>query len=226
MSEHQTELLGAYVLGVLDGDEWTTVRNHLGDCPICRREVDDLRVLEDALGEIPAEAFLEGPVPDGEVLLERTLKHVRKEGNRRARRRRGLWALAAALIGVVALGAGAVLGRDTAPASSTAAAAPAAGSRTGTATDAGTGVTMTVALQPAAGWVRVHATVSGAPAGEQCRLYVVARDGSRREAGSWLVPADAPNGTSLDGAALVAPADVTAVQAETFGAQPLVTVPV
>jgi anti-sigma factor RsiW len=231
MTEHQTELLGAYVLGVLDGDEWATVRTHLRDCQPCRREVDDLRELEDALGEIPPEAFLDGPATGGEQLLERTLDQVRKEGSRRAWRRRSLWALAAALIGVVALGAGTILGRDTAPAAPATAAGSggqltAAGQLTGTATDASTGVTMTVALQPAAGWVRVHATVSGAPAGEECRLYVVARDGSRREAGSWLVPANAPNGTSLDGAALVAPADVTAVQAETFAAQPLVTVPV
>jgi anti-sigma factor RsiW len=198
MSEHKTELLGAYVLGVLDGEEWTTVQTHLRDCPYCRQEADDLRQLENALGEIPPEAFLDGPPPDGEQLLQRTLKQVRGEGNRRAWLRRTAWALAAALIGVVALGTGAILGRDTAPTGQSA----------------------------ATGWVRVHATVSGAPAGEQCRLYVVAKDGSRREAGSWLVPAKSTNGTSLDGAALVAPADVIAVQAETFAAQPLVTVPV
>jgi anti-sigma factor RsiW len=219
MSEHQTELLGAYVLGVLDGDEWTTVQTHLRECPHCHREVEDLRELEDALGEIPPEAFLEGPAPDGDLLLERTLGQVRKEGNRRAWRRRSLWALAAALVGVIALSGGAVLGRETAPST---ASSPSAASRT--ATDAGTGTSMTVALQPAAGWVRVHATISGAPAGEQCRLYVVAQDGSRREAGSWLVPDS--GAATLDGSALVAPADVTAVQVETFAAQPLVTVPI
>lgn len=223
MSEHQTKLLGAYVLGVLEGNEWTTVQSHLRVCPACRGEAEDLRDLENALGEIPPEAFLEGPVPDGELLLERTLKQVRTEGNRQTWRRRSLWALAAALIGVVALAGGALIGRDTAPV--TAQAAPAAGTMTGTATDVTTGATMTVAIQPAVGWVRVHATVTGVPAGEECRLYVVSRDGSRREAGSWLVPAGAPKGTPLDGAALVAPADVMAVEVETFAGQPLVTVP-
>jgi hypothetical protein len=82
---------------------------------------------------------------------------------------------------------------------------------------------MSVALTPAAGWVRVHARVGGVPAGEQCRLYVVGRDGSRREAGSWLV---AGGETTLDGTALLDPADVTAVQVETFAGRPLVTVPV
>jgi anti-sigma factor RsiW len=226
MSEHQTKLLGAYVLGVLEGTEWTTVHHHLRACPPCRREADDLRDLENALGEIPPEAFLEGPVPDGDLLLERTLQQVRTQDNRRTWRRRSLWALAAALVGVVALAGGVLLGRDTAPASTTAEAASVTGTMTAKATDPTTGTTMTVAIQPAAGWVRVHATISGAPPGEECRLYVLARDGSRREAGSWLVPPDAPKGTSLDGAALVAPADVMAVQAETFGAQPLVTVPV
>ena len=52
ISEHETELLGAYVLGVLDGDEWASVQEHLDGCAHCRREVDDLRELEATLGEI------------------------------------------------------------------------------------------------------------------------------------------------------------------------------
>jgi hypothetical protein len=71
--------------------------------------------------------------------------------------------------------------------------------------------------------VRVHAEVGGVAAGEQCRLYVVGRDGSRREAGSWLVAADE---TTVDGSALLDPAEVTAVQVETFAGRPLVSVPV
>jgi RNA polymerase sigma-70 factor (ECF subfamily) len=46
--------------------------------------------------------------------------------------------------------------------------------RTGAATDAQTGVAMRATVRPAAGWVRVSATVTGVPAGEQCRLFVVA----------------------------------------------------
>jgi RNA polymerase sigma-70 factor (ECF subfamily) len=128
----------------------------------------------------------------------------------------------------LAAGGGAVLGRTTAPAvlaSASTSAVP--GTRSAAATDAETGATMTVAVRPAAGWVRVHAAVGGVPVGEQCRLYVVARDGSRQQAASWLVDdAGAAAGTTLDGSALIAPADVAAVQAETLAGEILVVVPV
>jgi hypothetical protein len=66
--------------------------------------------------------------------------------------------------------------------------------------------------------------VTGVPAGEQCRLFVVAADGSREPAGSWL---SSPSGsTTLDGSALMAPADVAGVQAETYAGQILVAVPI
>ena len=226
MSGHATELLGAYALGVLDGDEQAAVRAHLDACATCRREAGDLREMEAVLGEIPPEAFLDGPPPDGEVLRS-TLREVRGERGRRRRRRRAGWAAGAVLIGVLAAACGAVLGRTTAPAVLASASAAVSGARTAAAVDAETGATMTVTLRPAAGWVRVHATVGGVPAGEQCRLYVVAGDGSRQQAAGWLVDAaGAAAGTTLDGSALVAPADVAAVQAETLAGEILVVVPV
>ncbi|MFF5291096.1 anti-sigma factor family protein [Paractinoplanes globisporus] len=224
MSEHETELLGAYVLGVLDRDEQAAVQTHLDGCAPCRREVDDLRQMEAALGEIPPEAFLEGPPPDGDLLLQRTLREVRRSGRREARRIRVFVIAAAVVAVVVALGAGAVIGRGTAPATQAAKASSPPGARTGSATNAATGVSMNATVRAAAGWVRVSATVTGVAAGEQCRLFVVARDGSREPAGSWLA---SPSGsTTLDGAALMAPGLVTAVQAETYAGQILVAVPI
>jgi len=219
MSEHEKELLGAYVLGVLDADEHGAVQSHLDDCAACRREVGDLRDLEAALGEIPPEAFLDGPPPDGDLLLRRTLQEVRAESTRRVRFTRAAWALAAAAVVAVALAGGIVAGRAGLPDPVVAA----AGSRTGAATDATTGATMSVAVRPAAGWVRVHAAIRGVPPGEQCRLYVVAADGSREPAGSWLSGAGE---TAVDGSALMAPADVTGVQAETYAGEILVAVPI
>ena len=224
MSEHETELLGAYVLGVLDRDEQAAVQTHLDGCAPCRREVDDLRQMEAALGEIPPEAFLEGPPPDGDLLLQRTLREVRRSGRREARRIRVFVIAAAVVAVVVALGAGAVIGRGTAPATQAAKASSPPGARTGSATNTATGVSMNATVRAAAGWVRVSATVTGVAAGEQCRLFVVARDGSREPAGSWLA---SPSGsTTLDGAALMAPGLVTAVQAETYAGQILVAVPI
>lgn len=226
MSEHDTELLGAYVLGVLDGNEWASTQEHLDGCAHCRREVDDLREMEAALGEIPPEAFLDGPPPGGELLLRRTLEQVRGERRRRDVRRGVRWAVAAAAVIAVALGGGAIIGRATTGTVTPAAqaTAPVPGTRTGAATDARTGATMSVAVRPAVGWVRVRAVVSGVAAGEQCRLVVVARDGSRWPAGSWLVsPEDAANGTTVDGSALIAPAEVASVQAETYAGLVLVS---
>jgi hypothetical protein len=234
MSEHETELLGAYVLGVLETDDQAKLQEHLAGCEHCRQEVDDLREMEAALGEIPPEAFIDGPPEDGDLLLQRTLREVRGERARGDWQRRAVWAAAAVVVGAAVLGGGALIGRSTGP-STVAAPAPsvsaaptlAPNTRTASATDPATGAAMTVALQPAAGWVRVHVAVSGVAAGQQCRLIVVAKDGSRREAGSWVVsPAAATAGTTLDSAALVAPADVAEVQVETFAGQPLVSVPI
>jgi anti-sigma factor RsiW len=222
MSTHRKELLGAYVLGVLDGDEWSVVEAHLVECVPCRREVDDLREMEAALGEIPPEAFLDGPPPGGDLLLRRTLDQVRGESRRRDRRRRTVWAAAAVVAAVVALGAGIVVGRTVIPAS----ASPVAGTRSVTATDPVTGASLSVEVQPAAGWVRVHAAVGGVQAGEKCRLYVVAHDGLREQAGSWVVGESAGAGTIVDGAALIAPADVDSVQVETYAGLVLVAVAV
>ncbi|HEY0533096.1 MAG TPA: zf-HC2 domain-containing protein [Actinoplanes sp.] len=237
MSGHESELLGAYVLGVLDGEEWATVQSHLDSCEDCRREVDDLREMEAALGEIPPEALLDGPPPEGSGLLRQTLEDVRG-----SHRRPGyLWALAAVAVAVVALAGGIVAGRSAfsgpaspGPASSTLSQAgtafsrlgtgssAAAGTRTATAADPQTGASMAVAVTPASGWVRVRATLDGVPAGEQCRLFVVSAEGARQQAASWLAAAGS---MAVDGSALMAPADVTSVQAETYAGQILVTVP-
>ncbi|MGK5681174.1 anti-sigma factor family protein [Actinoplanes sp. URMC 104] len=224
MSGHQTEQLGAYALGVLDDDEWAAVHAHVEDCPQCRREVGDLRALEERLGEIPPEAFLEGPPPDGDVLLHRTLRQVREERRGESRRRGALWTLAAVAAALIAVAAGLFLGRSTASTEQLAGPPAAVNPQTLTAADAATGTSVNVTVTPAAGWVRLRATVAGIPAGSQCRLYVVARDGSREFAGSWLVSDDvAADGTTVDGSALVAPADVSAVQVETYAGQVLAT---
>nr|WP_296067232.1 zf-HC2 domain-containing protein [uncultured Actinoplanes sp.] len=223
-----SRLLGPYVLGVLDADEQAGVRAHLDGCPSCRREVDDLREMETALGEIPPEAFLEGPPPEGDLLLRRTLHQVRDEGRSSSRRRRTMWIAAVVVAGLLALAGGTIAGRLTAPPASPAATTETpvvvpSGARGAAATDARTGATMAVVVRPAAGWVRVHAEVSGVPAGEQCRLFVIGRDGSREAAGSWLVSDDRGG---VDGSALMDPAVVAAVQAETYAGQILVSVPV
>ncbi|GGP63485.1 anti-sigma factor family protein [Saccharothrix coeruleofusca] len=230
-TNHDAQLLGAYVLGVLDEREARAVEEHLATCPRCHDELAELRAMEEALGEVPPEALLDGPPEDGDLLLQRTLRQVRAERGGQVRRRRVGVGLAAAAVAAVVLGGGFAVGRGTAPdgggqAASTAPAPP-AGTKLGTATDPATGARMTVQVRPAAGWVRVNASVAGIAANEKCKLIVVSKDGSRQEAGSWLVSAQGEkDGTNLDGSALVAPEDVAAVEVRNFEGEQIVTVPV
>ncbi|GAA1312809.1 anti-sigma factor family protein [Pseudonocardia xinjiangensis] len=214
---HDREELGAYVLGLLTPEQAHAVEEHLASCRECRHEWEELREMTDLLDEVPPEVFLDGP-PDGDLVLQRTLRQIRSEvGSQRRRKRLSL--VAASVVGMaVVLGGGVALGRTTAgPPTVIAAPAPAevptdAQVLTGTGPD---GVVMTAMLTPATGWVRVSATVQGIPAGERCRLVVVARDGSRQVAGSWLVPPTGwKEGVTLHGSAIIAPDQVASVMVE------------
>ncbi|MEU9036056.1 zf-HC2 domain-containing protein [Streptomyces sp. NPDC048352] len=237
--EEEPELLGAYVLGVLDEEEVRRVGEHLGDCVRCREEVGALREMERVLGEVPEEAFLDGPPPGGDLLLQRTLRQVRGERASAARWRAGVVGLAAAASLAAVFWAGARVGADPGsagalppPAPPTVSAAPSppvAGTRVASAADVGTGARMTVQLTPAAGWVRLRAAVTGVPAGERCRLVVVSRDGTRSTAGGWVVgTAEHGEGkaAALDGSAAVDPSDVREVLVVNETGRTFVSVPV
>jgi len=236
---HDHSQLGAYVLGVLDEDEVRAVDEHLAGCEDCRRELADLVAMHDLLGEVPPEAFLDGPPEGGDLLLQRTLRQVRADGARSGRFRVALVAAGVVAFAVATTGVGVLVGQRTAPkvgaeptpppvaTSSTVPVSPLPGQRTLRGTDPNTGATMAVTLTPAAGWVRLHAEVAGVKAGKQCVLLVVPRGGGAPvTAGSWVVSAKGEaNGTMLDGSALVAPDKVAAVQVATLQGEKLVTVP-
>ena len=233
--EHRTEDLGAYVLGALDESETRDLTEHLAGCADCRRQLDELTALRDTLGELPPEAFLEGPPEDGELLLRRTLRRVRAEQNSTLLTRRVVMTAAAIVAVAIALGGGVLLGRDNAAPQGTALPPPA----TSTSAPAGTvvpgtrvvsatsdGVRITATITPAAGWVKVNASVTGIPAGQRCEIVVTSRSGDVEVAGSWLVsPTGAATGTNLDGAALVAPDQVASVQVRNFAGHVFVSAP-
>jgi hypothetical protein len=205
-----------YVAGALDKTETRRVEEHLAECADCREDVASLREMQEFLGELPPEIALDGRPEDADLVLQRTLRQAHTEADR-ARRRRGLLTTAAAVVvaaGVLA--AGFVIGRSG---EDTPVAAPtptqAAGTKFASATDPATGASITVAVAPAPGWVRLNAAVTGIPQGERCRLVVVSKNGSETLAGSWLVSEKgAGEGTTLDGSALVDPADVATVRVE------------
>ena len=225
-NEHRTEDLGAYVLGALDQDEARELAAHLADCAECQAQLDDLTAMKDSLGELPPEAFLEGPPEDGELLLHRTLRRVRQEKNTTLLTRRVVTTAAAVVAVAIALGGGVLLGKNggsgqTGQAVST----PATIAPTTTTPIAGThvvsavqdGVRINAVITPAAGWIKVNASVTGIPAGQKCKIIVVSKSGDQEVAGSWLVSqAGAVNGTNLDGAALIDPSQVAAIQVQNF----------
>jgi anti-sigma factor RsiW len=216
---HDHTSLGAYALGVLTPHEATEVEAHLRVCPDGRREVADLVGLRQVLDTVPPEAFIDGPPPGGDLLLQRTLRKVRtaEQAPVKPSGARRLVAVAAAVV----IAGGALLGGI---------AIGSPGSTPGLAfqaTDASTHAALGVKVEPLAGWVKVHAMASGIKAGEPCQLVVTAKDGTQRLAGSWLVSSKGEaDGTSLDGAAMVAPKDVKSVDVVTFDGRKLVSVPV
>ncbi len=229
---HDQGQLAAYVLGGLTPPEAANFEAHLATCPPCRREVRELSELRFHLDDVPPEAFLEGPPDGGDLLLQRMLRQVREEEGTQAQKpRRFLAVAAAAVLAVVALGGGVLVGRQTSPEPSTVAlpvpttaGAPVPGTRDLAATNRDTGAQLAVRVTPAAGWIRLHAKAEGVHEGEKCQLVVVTKSGERVNAGSWLVSEKGEReGTGIDGSALVAPNDVASVDVVTLDGRNLVS---
>jgi hypothetical protein len=239
--EHDQAQLGAYVLGVLESNERDEFEAHLATCAVCRQEVDELSELRDELGEVPPEAFLEGPPEGGDLLLQRTLREVRAQETAgldvQPQRRPRLFAVAgAAAVIVVTLGAGIMLGRQSTsdvpsqalpPATSVTTGPPSTpvpGTRNIEGANAKTGARLVATVTPAAGWVKVRLAVQGVKEGERCKLFVVTKNGERWESGSWVVSEKAGHdGTGIDGTAAVSAADVASVEVVTVDGRKLVS---
>ncbi|WP_216215226.1 zf-HC2 domain-containing protein [Amycolatopsis aidingensis] len=229
---HQAPLLGAYALGTLDEAEARAVQQHLASCPTCRAELEGLMEVREMMGELPAEALLHGPPESSELVLGRTLRQVRREAVAGRTRGRLLTGVAAAIVVGLVLAVGFLVGQNSTgttnvaqPPSVTGTALP-EGTQVVSGTDPETGARMTARVTPAAGWVRVNASVSGIPAGEKCLLLVVDKEGKRRIAGSWVVSAKgAAEGTTLDGSAIVRPSEVTAIEVTNVSGARFVSAP-
>lgn len=223
--------MAGYMLEMLTPDEKRRADGHLTSCTACRDEIESLQEWSSALREIPEEMLLDGPPDDADLLLQRTLRQVRQESSGGRLRRLTVLTTAAAAVIAVAVGGGVILGRGTAQeatpqaqGSASAQVSSPPGTRSAAATDQVTGARLNATVTPALGWVRVSATVGGIPAGERCRLEVVGRNGEVVLAGSWLVSAAGETtGTTLNGSALIDPAQVAAVQVTNFAGKKYVT---
>ncbi|MCW8103329.1 anti-sigma factor [Streptomyces tauricus] len=228
------ELLGAHALGILEPAEQSRLEEEIAACEVCQVELADLKALEAELGDVPPEAFLEGPPEGADLLLQRTLRQVRGEYSTVWRRKVASVSLVAAALAGVLLTAGYFAGHAqksteaSGPEVSAGPSAPEAGESI-SATDGETKAKMTVSLTPAAGWVRVNALVSGLQPGENCRLVVVSESGEREIAGSWVVGSSKEgkakdSGLELSGSAAIAPDQVDSVVVENDQGKRYVTV--
>jgi anti-sigma factor RsiW len=242
MSEHDHSQLGAYVLGALEPDELREVDEHLAGCAEARDELVELEEMKEFLGEVPPEAFLDGPPVDGDLLLQRTLREVRSVAAAEApaevhsgpahaaggARKRTPWLLAAAAVVVIAgaLGGGVLIGRqsvDVEVASTT----PPAGSKQVTATDKATNVTMATTVEPRAGWAWVNVQLTNMKAGAVCEMLVTDKAGKVYVAGSWVISEKAAReGSRFSGGVLVPLDQVKSVEIKTVQGEHVVTTPV
>jgi hypothetical protein len=233
MSEHDRSQLGAYALGALEPDEVREVDEHLAGCAECRQELTELEEMKEFLGEVPPEAFLDGPPADGDLLLQRTLREVRSAAAEpapaapaAAPKKRSKWMTVAAAVVVFAgaLGGGVLIGRQSVD--EVASTTP-AGSKQVTVTDANTGVKMATTVEPRAGWSWVNVNVSGLKAGAECQMLVTDKAGKTYVAGSWVVSYQAARDGSRFGGGVLVPIDqVQSVEIKTAQGEHVVTAPV
>ncbi len=229
---HDRSQLGAYALGALESDEAREVEQHLAGCAECRTELAEFEEMKEFLGEVPPEAFLDGPPADGDLLLQRTLRAARVESalapvvaapTEKAKPRRR-WLLAAAAVVVVAgaLGGGIAIGRQSVD--QVVAEGTPAGSKQVTATDAVTGTTMATTIEPRAGWSWIEVDLTGLKAGAECEMLVTDKAGRTWTAGSWIVSEKAAReGSSFGGGVLVPPEQVRSVEIRTVQGEHVVT---
>lgn len=155
-----------------------------------------------------------GPMPS-ELVLQRALRQIRSEGATRSaiptpraspqgevvaepaapgqhRRSRGPAYLVAAALVALALGGGAAAVYGFGSADGTQNAQPTDNitgdgpARTIVNSDSKTGVSMTADVTAIQGWVKVSVTVTGLPAGQNCQLVLVGKDGRREPVKGWI----------------------------------------
>lgn len=155
-------------------------------------------------GELPEEFFLEGPVPDGDDLLARTVARVHRHSARTARVRVATAVAAVLVVGATVTGAGMALGHWMSD--QTVAAV--------TISDMRAGARMRAVLTPADGGTHVVMTVTGLPVGTRCRLTITDKAGDVVHNGSWQVGPDG-GAKPITTTAWVPPDQIANVQVDT-----------
>ncbi|GAA3503979.1 anti-sigma U factor RsuA [Streptomyces prasinosporus] len=251
-NEHET--VGAYALGILDDAEATAFEAHLATCEWCAQQLDELAGMEPmlaALADLPGA----GTPAIGESLSARPSprvveKLVDEVAERRARkRRRNFYMVAAAGALIVSgpfvavattAGDGGDGGDGGGRTSQTLAANPAKDVFDKTpdkvsATDPGTKVSATVALEEKTWGTGTVLELKNVTGPQKCSLIAVGKNGERETVTSWSVPdwgyglpdAEADKGKQplyVQGGAAFEPNEIDHFQVMTFDGKLLVEV--
>jgi hypothetical protein len=186
--------VGAYALGLLEEPDRRAFEAHLSTCLPCHEELGALQGLAqtlDGIGPIadPVDAM---PLPPEPAMVTDLMRHrIRRERRNRAGRALAAAAAAVVLLGG-ALGTGFTLGADRDSAPSQQDGGTAALMREGqrmSATDAGSGVTGTVAMQRKAWGSRIGLQLSKVHGPLKCELVAVDKEGKAHTVVGWSVPA-------------------------------------
>ncbi|CAL9292734.1 zf-HC2 domain-containing protein [Streptomyces sp. NPDC003090] len=244
------DAVGAYVLGVLDDADATAFETHLAGCAVCAARMDELAGMEPMLAMLaetpgpagrPVAAAPPPPPPapataQGPPLLNRLVDEVSVHRARRHRRARYLVAAVAVLvIGGPALAVSA-LSADAPTTSRVTAEDVFTGLKEkATATDAGTGVSATVAMEPKAWGTDTMLELKNVTGPLKCRLVAVSKTGEEEVVTSWSVPKwgygieDSPNETArkplyVHGGTAMPRSDIAHFDVRTFDGRQLVRV--
>ncbi|HYQ78374.1 MAG TPA: zf-HC2 domain-containing protein [Solirubrobacterales bacterium] len=189
------ELLGAYALGHLEGDERAGLEAHLEGCAGCREELAALQPVALMLPHADPARFELTPEPPPE-LGRRIAATIEAEKQRTQQRRRRRTLGGFAFGGAAAAAVAAVLILFVFGGSSQDASQPVR------FTDLPEGVSISATLEPHAYGTEIHMYVHGVPSGTLCRVWLKGPKGASYPAGTfryrWGDDSDAVLSSALD----------------------------
>lgn len=189
------ELLGAYALGHLQGDERARLEAHLDGCAQCRAELASLQPVAQMLPHADPARFGPAPQPPPE-LGQRIAATIAAERQRTQTRRRRRVFGGFALGGAAAAVATAVLLLFVLGGSSEDPTQPVK------FTNLPEGISIYATLEPHAYGTEIHMYVHGVPSGTLCRVWLRGANGASYPAGTfryrWGDDSDAVLSSALD----------------------------
>jgi hypothetical protein len=217
--------VGAYVLGVLDYDDMARFEQHLALCPECGRQLDELSGLVPVLAELaPPGAGVPAP-PNGDAMLGKLVKEVSVDRKRRKSRR--MFALAASVALIIAGPAVAVIATQNSGQSEQAplAAVQHSGS------DSKTGVKATVGTTEKKWGTEFTLSLSGVQGPlASCKLVIYDKSGHEETVSNWSVPkggygtAEQPDPLTVTGGSSMQSSDISKAEVVTSDGEKLVSV--